>query len=180
MYLQHYSFSSNEEQILKDGFLRPSDKTKITGISYNIKDKDSKQVFSKWIYTNIDIEVDKIKSFVHFYINPEVLLKTQFILNVGWKTEHATNKNDIIDGTLLTKTQLYKLLNNFKKICKLTYINNDIIGKTKLPSSYSNEILIKDDIDLHKYLVMFSNYNEDNDKIIKKILKNKYPNVKLI
>jgi hypothetical protein len=176
MYLQHYSFSGNEEQILKDGFLRPANKTKVSSL-YN---QQNTKVFAKWIYTNIDIEVDKIKSFVHFYINPEVLLKTKFVLNVGWKTEDYINKSDIIDGTLLTKKQLNELLNNFKEICKLTYINDDIIGKNKLPSSYSNEILIKDDIDLHKYLVMFSNYNEDNDKVIKKILKNKYPNVKII
>ncbi len=182
--LQHVSYGYNDLKILKDGFLRPANKTKVSGL-YGAEDKDGNQVFSKWIYTRINTDIDKRDSYASFYINSEVLLKTKFVLNVGWQTEDVLRKDDIriIDGTLLTKKQLYELLINFKETCRLSFLNRKIISKSKktksipLSSDESNEILIQDDIDLHKYLVMYKN---KKDKEIDYILKKDYPNVKII
>ena len=44
----------------------------------------------------------------------------------------------------------------------------------------SNEILVKNNIDLHKYLVSFNKYVAKKDENILNYLKDYYPNVKLI
>ncbi len=77
IYLQHTSYGYHDEQILKDGFLRPAYKTKISGLY------GEEFGLSKWIYTRINTELDKREMYDSFYINSEVLLKTKFVLNVG-------------------------------------------------------------------------------------------------
>jgi hypothetical protein len=182
MFLQHISYGYNDEQILKDGFLRPANKTKISNL-YASQDKNGNQVFSNWIYTRLNTNLDKRDGYADFYISPDILLKTKFVLHSNWKTEDNIVKSNIIDGTLLTKKNLYELLNNFKEISRLNFLNRIILAKKedkkiiKSSSDTSNEILIKDDIDLHKYLVM---YSDRDDKVVNEIIKNKYPNVKLI
>jgi len=169
--LQHTTWENREMQILVDGFLRPSYRTGIYGIY------GEEYGFSKWIYTRINTDIDKKDSFgFNLLIDPEVLLSTKFILHIGWKPEESIKKEDIIDGTKLTKSKLKKILENFKKQCILAYEMRELLGEKNMNSASSNEILIKDDVDLHKYL---SDYRTSDNGIIQ-YMKKHYPKVKII
>jgi hypothetical protein len=126
---------------------------------------------SKWIYVRINTEINKSDLSYHFLIDESILLHTKFILHTGWYSEDY-ECNEIIDGTKLTKYKLKMILDNFKEMCRLNYDMKKIIGK-KLQGHHSNEILIKEDIDLHKYLVA---YNGD-DKDLLTYIKLNYPKV---
>ena len=170
MYLHHISYGGDILQILKDGYLRPSSKTGVTGLYSNP---------SKWIYTRISTDIDKQDEDYTFLIDSDVLLHSKFILHTGWKTEDNIRPRDIIDGTTLTKAKLNKILNLFKEQCILLYNSKKIemnirklttgTSPIHISSHLSNEILIENDIDLHTYLVKCR-----GDKTVKKYLKENY------
>ena len=123
---------------------------------------------SKWIYLRINTGIDDLDKSAHFYLDNSLLLNTKFVLNVGWCSEDNIDIKDIIDGTKLTKKELKKNAINYAKENKF------------FSSIMSNEILVKNNIDLHKYLVSFNKYVAKKDENILNYLKDYYPNVKLI
>ncbi len=170
IFLQHTSNGSDNTLLLKilnDGYLKSGSKVKRVGLYGSNK--------SKWIYLRINTGIDDLDKSAHFYLDNSLLLKTKFVLNIGWITEDNLDKKDIIDGTKLTK----KELNNKLKELKKNAINYAKENKF-FPSIMSNEILVKNDIDLHKYLVSFNKYVAKKDDNILNYLKDYYPNVKLI
>lgn len=181
IYLQHFSYGADEDRflkILKEGYLKPSFKTNVRSLYQNEG--------SKWIYTRISTDIVKSDEyFGHFYLDYSLLLNTTFVLHTGWDTEDKIESYQIIDGTKLKKSQLEKLLLQFKSLCIENYKFNRLIAKiNKRPMvnskdyKYTNEILIKDDINLHKYLRKI-NINEDEDKI-KKYVKKHYKKVNIL
>lgn len=158
--LQHFSPFENHESIIKEGWLKSGYKEGLYGKK------------SKWIYVRINTEINQMDSMYDFLIDESVLLHTKFILHTGWYSEDY-KCNEIIDGTQLTKYKLKKILEKFKEICKLNYELKKIIHGKNMFVHHSNEILIKEDIDLHKYLVAYNG----NEKLIEYIKIN-YPKVK--
>ena len=154
--LQHFSPEENHESILKDGWIKPGYKTG-KGSLYGKE--------SKWIYVRINTEINASDSSFHFLIDENILLHTKFILHTGLYSEDY-ECNEIIDGTKLTKYKLKKMLNKFKEICKLNYEMQKLIGK-HMQVHHSNEILIKEDIDLHKYLVEYHGMNKELIEYVK-------------
>ena len=175
IYLQHISFGNDDNRfinILKDGYLRPGSKTKQSGL-YGSNN-------AKWIYLRINTDINRFDKFAHFYFDNSLLLKTKFVLNISWITEDNLDKKDIIDGTKLTKEELNELLTKFKKQAYDSFIQK----KCKVPVNMSNEILVKNDINLHKYLVGISKYLvKDKDKKTKELaafINENYKNVKMM
>jgi hypothetical protein len=170
LYLQHRT-SADELKILQDGFLKSSSKT---GISHwRGEDK------SIWIYTRINTDLDRYDGFADFYLDHSLLLHTKFILQVGWQGEEDIKTRDIIDGTKLTKKKLRDILLAFKNMCVEKYKITCILRGYKDGSLYSNEILILDDIDLHKYLRKMKLSKDPSSKAIRAYLKENYSNVQV-
>jgi hypothetical protein len=161
--LQHFSPIDNHYLIVKDGFLKSSSKT--NNIALFGKP-------SKWIYTRLDTDINKYDHHYHFLLDENLLLHTKFILNTSWLSED-NKPNYIIDGTTLTKQKLHKILDKFKQIAKLTFEFNHLLKKTDLKmSQHSNEILIQDDIDLHKYLIKYNGGDQDTIEYLNTHYKN--------
>ena len=164
MYLIHTTQENFMLKILKDGKLKSSSKTK------NVQLYGQEQG-SNYIYLRLGLK----KDYANIYLDYKLLLDNVFYLHIGWQAEPASKK---IDGGKLTLLELDNLLNDFvnkvKKYYKKPFVDND----SKLPLMMSNEILIKNNINLNKYLkkIAIANY----DKNIEKIIDEKYPNVKLM
>lgn len=166
--LQHDSYGNTKTgthnmEILQSGYLRSSLKTGNTAL-HGDEPID-------WIFVRINTDSSyKTEQNANYYINPICLLKTKFILHIGWVGD--VEKNDIIiDGTKLTKNKLIKLLENFKQRAKLQVdlkciLNEDkhhVYKRHRMWTLHSNEILIKNDIDLHKYLVNFRGSKKEEE-----------------
>lgn len=174
MYLTHFTDASTKNilKILKDGYLRPSIKTK------------NKRLFgrdlSEYIYLMIE---DKDNNFTYikpgavFYLDINLLLRDIFYLSEGWYAENIKIKTKKIDGKKITEDKLIKKLKNFikkmKKKDKTKVIISDNVYMDRL---FSHEIKIKKDIPLDKYLIKIE-LQQDKDNKIKKYIKKKYPNV---
>lgn len=165
MYLIHTTQENFMLKILKDGKLKSSSKTK------NVQLYGHKQG-SKYIYLRLGLK--KHYPIIIYNLN-KLLLDNVFYLHIGWHAEPASKK---IDGRKLTLLELDNLLNDFvnkvKKYYKKPFVDND----TKIPLMMSNEILIKNNINLNKYLKKIAIAN--HDKNIEKIIDEKYRNVKLM
>ena len=102
-------------------------------------------------------------------LDEKLLLDHSFYLHIGWSGEVDKNEKKYI-GKELSSLELSKILNKFKKD----------VHKNGLYSN-SNEILVKNNISLKKYLleirIMKKNINE-SPKLLEYIRTN-YPNVKL-
>lgn len=164
MYLIHNILGQNNlYNILTDGQLKPSSKTgNIKG--YGLTGG------SKYIY----LRLDKKNDIGNLYFNSELLLNCVFYLNVGWHGEITTNTIKI-DGKKLDKIQLNLLLTDFNK--KVNNYYNNFGKKNKIPIMMSNEIMVKKNIPLKKFLVKIKNI-EINEKT-KELIKQNYENVKL-
>lgn len=161
--LQHFSKKKYHYEIVKNGYLQSSKKTNNNANHYEPAD---------WIYTRINTDIDKDDKNWHvFLIDLTVLLHTDFILHTEWTSE-LYKCNEIIHGKKLNKKKLINLFENFKEVAIHTYNMNKIIHKS-YSSIYSNEILIKEDIDLHKYLLEY--HGDDKETI--EYLKENYPHV---
>lgn len=164
MYLIHTIDENNLVNILDDGYLKPSSKTK------NVRMYGQKQG-SKYIY----LRLNKKNDIGNLYLDINFLLKCTFYLNIGWKGE-VTNETIKVKGKELTEEKLKDLLKKFNTKTQKYY--KDFMEKNEMPIMMSNEILVKKNISLHKYLKKIYVVNK-TDKI-KNILDNKYPNIKLI
>jgi hypothetical protein len=167
MMLQHFTLNKYHYDIIKDGFLRPSKKTKNNANHFEL---------ANWIYTRINTNINKIDKDWHvFLIDSKVLLHTDFILHTSWTSE-LDKCNQIIHGKKLNEKKLLTILENFREVAKYNFNIDRIIHKIPLSYSiYSNEILIKEDIDLHQYLLEY--HGDDKETI--EYLKEHYPNVKI-
>lgn len=152
MYLIHnISNKKNIYKILKDGYLKPSSKTKNIQMSgYN----------TKYIFLRLNKKNDE----ANIYLDYRLLLDTVFYLNIGWSGD-VTNNSIKIDGTKLDEKQLKQILKIFNEKV------NNYIKLNETPILMTNEILVKRDISLKKYLRKIKNIDLD-DKTIKLIDKN--------
>ena len=143
MYLCHNTPYNNIKTILKDGYLKSGQKTGNHHLYGNST--------SKYIYLTLATK----SCFGNMYLNPDLLLETKFILHINWSGE--ANDDDIIyDGLKLTKPELYNILSTYQKLLKLNVI---------MPKFMNSEILILNDIDLHKYLLKVQVKPKDIDFI---------------
>lgn len=169
--LQHYSHKKYHYDIVKNGWLQPSIKTKNNANHFEL---------ASWIYTRINTDINKEdREWATFVIDPMCLLHSEFILHTSWTSE-LDECSHIIDGKKLKKSEIKKILEHFKKISIHNFdiekiLNKEIKGYSSI-SYMSNEILIKEDIDLHQYLL---EYHGDDKKTIE-YLKEHYPKVKII
>lgn len=160
MYLLHNTDESYIYKILSDGKLKSSSKTK------NVR-MFGQPSGSKYIYLRLNQNNDN----GNLYLDTKLLLNNIFYLQTGWHGEPVTEK---IDGRNLTLTQLNKILSDFRKQVQKYYKaqqKNNIL----IPIMMSNEILVKNNIDLKKYLKKIHIINK-NQKIIN-IINESYPEI---
>lgn len=163
MFLLHNTLSTDPLTILKSGKLLSSAKTK------NVQLFGYKKG-SPYIFLRLQRKLDGGT----FYLDYKLLLETKFYLHLGWKGEP---EGKIIDGTKLSLTELTALLEEFGK--KVDEYYTKAKKRMVMPRMMSNEILVANDIDLHKYLKkIYPNYLITKD--MKKEIKSMYPNVELI
>ena len=163
MYLLHNTDNDKIITILQQGKLKPSSKTG------NVRMFGQSQG-SPYIFLRLNTKND----FSNFYIDHELLLENKFYLQTGWYAEPINNK---IDGTKINSKKLKDLLNKFR-----IEVNKFIKSqKTNKIPMMSNEILVKKNIDLHKYLKkIIIDRNDKNLVSILEILKQKYPETKIV
>jgi hypothetical protein len=162
MFLLHNVFEKYSiiKKILEEGFLKSSIKTKKTGMLKNNK-------VSQFIYLRISQKGDNSAD---LFLDPKILLSCIFYLNIGWHGE-IYEKTTKIDGRKLTEIQLNEVLNKFKLDIKKSIINNKK-NNILSPLLTSNEILVRKNISLHKYLKKISINNKYT-----KYINNNYPNI---
>jgi hypothetical protein len=128
--------------VLKSGYLLSSAKTKNIQLFGN---SNGDGAGSPYIFLRLQRKGDAGT----FYLDYKLLLETKFYLHIGWKGEP---EGKIIDGTKLTEIELKELLDDFGKKVDENYKNASKRNGFTLPRIMSNEILVANDIDLHKYL----------------------------
>jgi len=156
-------------KILNDEFLKSSSKTKNVHL-YGIK-KGTPYIFLK-------IPSSSSFSGITLILDEKLLLEHNFYLHIGWKAEVDKNEKKYI-GKELSSSELAKILNKFKKdIQKYT---QKYQKEQFFDSRMSNEILVKNNISLKKYLLeikIAKSLIDENPKLLEYIKIN-YPNVKL-
>jgi hypothetical protein len=167
-YLLHGTDTPHLEKILKQGYILsgkylPDTETRLGG-------------WEKLPYVYCNIYFDDIKNLPYSFgysliINPKIIRDHGMIFNIGWKVHPAENSiyikpNDIDHD---------KKINFIKE-----YIKNPISSST-LPPMMTHEVLIKDKIDVHKYLIgLILPGLETGYGGIQKILnENGYENIKI-
>ena len=168
MYLLHTVFGDDENQnkllkILQSNYLYNSKHTKQPAMYYA-------QNYSKYIFLRLKIKNDSAQ----LYLDPRLLLKTIFYINLGWIGD-LTEKTVKIDGRKITEQKLLKILTKLKQEAIKNTNNNNIF----IPIMMSNEILVTHNINLHKYLKKVYIHNENN-KTIKDYIEYNYKNVKVL
>lgn len=160
MYLLHNTDESHIYKILSDGKLKSSSKTKNVRM-YGLPEG------SKYIY----LRLNQKNEHGNLYLDYKLLLENVFYLQTGWHGEPVTEK---IDGRKLNQIQLKKILNDFIKQVK-KYYKTQIKNNIPIPIMMSNEILVKNNINLRKYLKKIYIINK-NPKIMN-ILNNFYTDI---
>lgn len=155
------------ETILRDGFLRSSKETGNYKLSGNRDNETVKYIFLKINLRNNEPFTDT------FTFNRDLLLEQTFWLNYGWNAK-PTDNSIKIDGTKLTPDELYKILLEYQKNVN-KYVKERRKNGRYFTNSMSHEILIKNPINLHKYLDKIQDYSL-TDKEKQYAIKN-YPNV---
>jgi hypothetical protein len=159
MHLIHTTDEDNIYQILKNGKLMSSSKTK------NVRMYGQPEG-SKYIY----LRLGKPGDFGNIVLDNTLLLDNVFYLQTGWSGEPVTQK---IDGRKLTLNELNELLDNFNKEVNKWRKRNKFNPMIMM----SNEILVKNNISLKKYLLRIN--ITENNKIIK-YAKKHYPDVNIM
>ena len=151
----------NIYKILKSGYLKPGIKTGIVRM-WGWKNP------SKYIYLMF---YDITRGIMpHLELDSNLLLENIAYLNNSWGGE--PHKNSIrIDGSKLNKKQLKEILTKYRN-----YQKKDGMSE--------HEILLKNDIDLVKYLRKITLFNKDKGtktyyKLLE-LMKTKYPKVEII
>ncbi len=162
-----HSISGNNQiktlfRILTDGFLKSSSKTKNSQLYGN--EKGSPHIFLK-----IPIGIGSMATTL--ILDEKLLLEHNFYLHTVWIGKVDKNEKKYI-GKELSLSELSKLLNKFDK---------DVQKEAFISPIMSNEILVKNNISLKKYLLeikIMKKHIQDNPELLEYINKN-YPNVKL-
>jgi hypothetical protein len=158
MYLLH-SITGDEQinillKILKDGYLKSRKKD----VPYN------------FLYL-----ADTPKSGITLFFNKQLLQKYNFYLHIGCKGYVENDEKKYI-GKNISDLELFEILDNCKnEITKFNEENPYLIFM-------SNEILVKNNISLSKYLMKIKinfDWIKDNQELFD-YLKEYYPNVKII
>jgi hypothetical protein len=183
LYLKHSSASSSKiykntnktiiRTILEDGFLRNANTTKNSKMTGNINESNYDKNAGKTIYFEINL-IGKRQSHPTFILDISLLMEQIFWLNIGWQAG-ITDNSIKINPKNITKENLTNILTEFQ---------NEVIEdhkKTKIPgfkNLFTNEVLVKKPVDLHKYLLAINKNSLMKDDIA--YMKINYPNVKLI
>lgn len=165
MHLIHTTFEEDILNILKDGYLRSSYKTK------NIK-MYGQPKGSHYIY----LRLGKKNDYGNFILDENLLLENNFHLKTGWTGEAYTNKSNMYKSDDYNKNSLKKLIQKFNQIIN-NYLKKNSKNEFPIPLMMSNEILVKKKINLKKYLIQI-NLSKCDKKIIDYVEKN-YPNTKI-
>lgn len=142
MFLQHINYARNMKAILEDGYLRPGSKT---GVATHYYEEGTAQV----IFLRISTDFDRNDKHAHFFLDPNLLLETKFVMRCSWAGPYIFPTEKVLDGTNLNSTKIKRILTNFKKKC---IKEAEYSGDGDVDSIHTNEILIFNDINLHKYL----------------------------
>jgi hypothetical protein len=152
-------------KILEDGFLKSSSKTK--NVKLYGREKGSPYIF-------LSLPIGKEVIMTTLVLDEKLLLEHSFYLHTGWSGEVNKNEKKYI-GKELTSPELSKILNKFEKD----------INKNGFITSMSNEILVKNNISLKKYLreiKIVKVMGDKNPKILENIMniiKSNYKDVKI-
>jgi hypothetical protein len=156
-------------KILTDGFLKSSSKTKNAGLSGE---------GSPYIFVKIPISFGRQPPFsgITLILDEKLLLEHIFYLHIGWSGDKNGKK---YIGKELSSSELSKILNKFKKDIQ-QYIQT--YHKEKFFNLImSNEILVKNNISIKKYLleiIIHKRHIDENPKLLEYI-KTNYSNVKV-
>jgi hypothetical protein len=163
--VEHSIFGNNIPKtlykILNDGFLKSSSKTKNVKL-YGYK-KGSPYVF-------LELAIDDTGLKTTLILDEKLLLEHNFYLHIGWSGEVDKDEKKYI-GKELSSPELSKILNKFEKD----------IRKSRITESMSNEILVKNNISLKKYLLeirIMKKLMDESPKLLEYI-KTNYPDVKI-
>jgi hypothetical protein len=157
-------------KILEDGFLKSSSKTKNVQL-YGLE-KGSPYIF-------LTLPIGKNMIMNTLILDEKLLLEHTFYLHTGWSGEVDKDEKKYI-GKEFTHLELSKILNKFEKD-----IHKYLLKSNEIYSFYSNEILVKNNISLKKYLreiKIVKQIADKNPKILENIIniiKTKYKNVKI-
>jgi hypothetical protein len=153
---------TNLYKILQSGYLKSG---KEVGKRRLIGD----QPFSKYIFLTLLIPRE-LQNLPHFELSIDLLLDNISYLDLGWNGEPSSDAIKV-KGSKMNKTQLNKII-------------KDYINDMKEEGDYSHEILVENKINLKKYLkaIRIDNCMKKYKtcKKLLKLLKNKYPNVKIV
>ena len=157
--------------ILKDGYLRPGKDIKHA----NIRSPGDLE----YIYGNLnfsDLNNIDILNNVSLQFSPELIFDYGMIFNRGWfKYPYDTSIWIHESDTLEEK---YRKLDEVKE-----YIKNPTFYPFKVSGYKAHEIMIDRPIPLNKYLISVNrdwNYPKKYKKMIDKIIRSKYPGVKIL
>ncbi|XWV25434.1 hypothetical protein QJ856_gp0328 [Tupanvirus deep ocean] len=168
-YLLHGTDTEHLKKILQQGFILsgrylPDDETRLGG-------------WEKLPYVYCSIYFDDIKNLSHsfgysFIIDPRIIWDSGMIFNKGWMV-HPTNDSIIIRPH---DVDYDNKINSIKE-----YIKNPPGPITNLPPIMAHEVLIKDKIDVRKYVVGlilpgFEGIGNDIQKILE---EGGYKNIKI-
>ncbi len=166
MHLIHTTFEEDILNILKDGYLRSSYQTK------KIKMYGQPEG-SQYIY----LRLSKKNDYGTFILDENLLLKNNFYLKTGWSGEADTEKKKLYKGSDYNKKSLKKLIQKFNQMVNNYLKKFNSQNEFPIPLMMSNEILVKNKINLKKYLIEI-NLSKCDKKIIDCVEKN-YPNTKI-
>lgn len=170
-YLVHGTDFPHLKKILEQGYIYsgkylPDDETRLGG-------------WEKLPYIYCNIYFDDIKNLPHSFgytliINPKIIIDKGIIYNIRWHVH--PNKDSIY-----IKPRDIDYDEKINLIKELVKNPPQAPNNLKLPEFMQHEILIKDKIDIHKYLsgIILPNMEGFDDNIKDILKKNNYNNVKI-
>ena len=167
-YLVHGTDSLRIEKMLKQGYILsgrylPDTETRLGG-------------WEKLPYVYCNIYFDDIKNLPHSFgdtliIHPKIIKERGIIFNKGWKV-HPDKDSIFIKPNDIEYDNKINMIKEF--------IENPIKIRDNMPEIMIHEVLIKDKVDLHKYLIGLILPGTGTYDNIQKILdENGYKNIKI-
>lgn len=168
-YLIHGTDLPHMEKILKQGYI-------LSG-KYLSDDEIRLGGWEKLPYVYCSIYFDDIKNLPHAFgysliINPIIIKECGIIFNDGWQVHPGDNSIQIKPHDDDYDKKMIMIKNSIKKPKGF---------KINLPEIMRHEVLIKDKIDVHKYVIglLLPGMDEQTDMIQKILDENKYKNIKI-
>ena len=155
--------------ILKDGYLRPGKDVKHANI---YSPGDLEHVYGNINFSDLN-NIDLIGN-VSLQFSPQLMFDYGMIFNKGWFKYPYDSSIQIHESD--TMEEKYKKLNEMKE-----YVKNPTFYPFKISGYMAHEIMIDRAIPLNKYLISINCVcSKKYKKKISKIIKIKYPGVKLL